>query len=674
MGSERPRSRSERGSSSSSRSSLSRSRHKTKKDEADALGRRTSVEESLTKFLDDEDSFLVSDLVEPRNRKQSSSRSNHSSRSHRSSDGHRRSKSDHSRNHKSRSSRPERSQSDHGHSRRGGSSHSSSHSRSSRKKSSSRGEKAHRSKSEHSSRSHGRIQQSSFGTLHEAENEDDDYASDDNSFAEERTPRPPRRAQSYDPSHYRDKSSRSPSSSHSQQNDQAQYDDEQYDSFGEEDIPRPTLSPRRATSDVTGMGFSLDRQLERANRISNERDARRANFKKAYRDASSVVSGWNGDDRTTVTTATSFTSASSMSRATSRGGRKTNVDGGPLSHLLNPDRHLQQRKMTLGSHFAENAEDEDEKSMEEQSVMSEQWVEQRSRNQDAILNQAKQDRWEKEAHDEEELRRGSVSHISDFTDEGGEVFDGDDDDQPRMKGKSNPFDEFYRTIRRTTKVTRSAAKGSVNAVKDPTRAAKRVGGLTKSVGKGAVNAVLDPTKTAKRVGKVTKTGVFGTVNIATGVTAFTAKAGFVATKAVAKTGMGATTMVVGATTDGLGKVVHGVHGLVRGGHNDEDGDQFEDYNARNLPERQTQSQSLMDRITSVVEETKIEEPDVSQPVAGDTEEDERAIKKKSMDDKAFKKSMARRKKGLSAGSMLVPITTDVGRRGSASWDVTRPEY
>ena len=668
MGTEKPRQR-----SSYTSSTLSRSRHKT----SESLDRKTSVHESLTKYLDDvddEDSFLIGDLVDSRQRKQGSSRSHHTNKHHRDEgssshrDGLNRSRSERG----SRSSRPERSKSD-SHKRRTGSS---SHSKSSRGSSKRNGERKPRSQSEHS-RPHSRTGQSLFSAVQEGENEEEDntYASDDDSFAGE-TPPPPQRKQSHhtDPMKHRKKSSDRPKKSRSQQHirqpDHHDHNNGGYDdSFGSEDMPRPTLSPKRATSDISGLAGSLDRQIERENR--------KATFKAAYRDASSVVSGYShsrlGDDRSIGTSATSLTSTSNLTRKSSRVGRTTNVDGGPLSHLLNQNKRSSQRKNTLGSHFAENGGDDDAASIEEQSVMSEQWVQQRSRNQDAILNQAKQDRWEKEAQ-EDEKRRGSVSHIPTVNEDGGDVFNGDDDDdQPRVKQKSNALDQVFRTVRKTAGVTRSAAKGSVNAVKDPKRAAKNLGGLTKNVAKGTVNAVLDPTKTAKRVGKVTKTGVFGTVNIATGVTAFTAKAGFSATKAVAKTGMGATTMVVGATTDGLGKVVHGVHGLIAGGHDVDEGDQYADYHAKNLPERRKNAQSLMDRITNVVEEKRPEEADDVPPVDGGGGDSE-SKKKASAEEKLFKKGMARRSKGLSAGSMLVPIATDLGRKGNASYDVSRPEY
>ena len=63
--------------------------------------------------------------------------------------------------------------------------------------------------------------------------------------------------------------------------------------------------------------------------------------------------------------------------------------------------------------------------------------------------------------------------------------------------------------------------------------------------------------------------------------------------------------------DGAGKVVTGATGLIMKRDRGDDGDQYEDYNAKNLISRR-QNQSLLDRVSGVVRDEKSEEKDESE--------------------------------------------------------------
>jgi hypothetical protein len=373
--------------------------------------------------------------------------------------------------------------------------------------------------------------------------------------------------------------------------------------------PRPSRpshgrKPPRAMSVTSGMEAKMNRMAVR--------DDRRAAIKDRYRvdDAASLASGRSASGGTV------HSSASTVRRKIGSG-----LDGGPFNGFLN------------------GSDDVPEKPARD---ISESFRERRSSSIEGILSEAKHEKWEREAqeHPEQEVRVNI--DCDDMLGNGS-----DDDDQPRMKKKKEKgLRQVANLVITTAKLTRSTAKGSVNAVRDPKRAAKNLGHLTKDAAKGTVNVVRDPKKAAMNVTNLTTKTIKGTVKIGANVTKDVAKGGFKVTRTVAKGGLGATTMVVGRTTDGLGKVVHGATGLIIKREKGELGQGHAEYHAKDLPCRRKASMSLLDRVTEVVDTS--DEALMAQAAA----------KKRSSNNPL-----------MPASSLLVPPAAAPGRGSMGSWDV-----
>ena len=366
-------------------------------------------------------------------------------------------------------------------------------------------------------------------------------------------------------------------------------------SGGRSEPPR-RRAPGRSVSDISGMVGGGKKGSLDAHMASLERQHRREDFKNQYRggadDLESVTGGRSVRSSRNVTRSSSFygggrgggdsddRSVSSSASQLRRGGKSSGLDGGPLSAFLGGIEVKKKRGGSGASVVNVPRLDDEEKEVDEDFVRD------RGSHIDNILNQAKNEREEEIARLEEEARLAELENLSDSE---------DDEALPTMQKIKKKGVKYL--MKKGVKVTRSTAKGSVNAVRDPKRAAKNVGKLTKDVAKGSVNAVLDPKAAAKKATKLTTKGIKGTMDIGKDVTTGIAKGGFKVTKTVAKGGLGATTKVVGKTTDGLGKVVTGATGLVykRSSMKEEDDDE---YDASNMACRQRTQTSLLDRLGS----------------------------------------------------------------------------
>lgn len=264
--------------------------------------------------------------------------------------------------------------------------------------------------------------------------------------------------------------------------------------------------------------------------------------------------------------------------------RSLGLDAGPLNAFLNAGPH--QRRPSLSSQSVGPG-------LPLSGPASEAFISTRRSRQDEILKQALQDQSNasrRNSADTEELSSELMEQIP----------DGDDDDQPKVKGKKkSAFARLKDGITKTGKMTKSTAKGTVNVVRDPKRAVKKVGGFAKDVGKGTVQMALDPKLAAKTAANLGKDITKGTYKVTKGVGKGVAKGSLGVTKAVAKTGVNATTMVVGTALDGAGHLVNGATGLIFKNGLRVDEEDHEAYNAAELKSRRVDNVSLLQRINNV---------------------------------------------------------------------------
>lgn len=387
-----------------------------------------------------------------------------------------------------------------------------------------------------------------------------------------------------------------------------------------EEEPQHSHRPRRPSTSrkppARAMSMPCSGMEAKMNRMA-ERDTRRASIKDQYRvaDAASLVGG-----RSSIGGASVLSSASTHRRKIGSG-----LDGGPFNGFLNAsdDVHVQEKPSR---------------------EVSESFRERRSSTIEGILSEAKNKKYEREAQERPEPEVRINNNYDDMLGNGS-----DDDDQPRMKQKKKEkgLRQVANLVITTAKLTRSTAKGSVNAVKNPGRAAKNLGHFTKDAAKGTVNVVRDPKKAAMNVTNLTTKTIKGTVKIGANVTKDVAKGGFKVTRTVAKGSLGATTMVVGRTTDGLGTVVRGATGLIIKREKGELGQEHAEYHAKDLPSRRKASLSLMDRVTEVV----------------DTSDEALLMAQAAAKKRPLNPSVA------PASSLLVPTAATPGRQSMGSWDV-----
>ena len=276
-------------------------------------------------------------------------------------------------------------------------------------------------------------------------------------------------------------------------------------------------------------------------------------------------------------------SALSTKSMRSRGSASACLDGGPLNALLNADHASRNvKRCSSGKSLASTSSGKAE----------EKFLKKRRSRQDKIMNDAINDKLRVETEQENHSANGSLDGVGEIN---------PDDDQPMIK-KENAISRIKKGISKTGKISKRAAKGTVNTVKDPKRAVKKVAGITTTIVKETGKLVLDPTLAAKTAVNLGKEGIVGTMKITKNVGVGATKLSLDLTKTVAETGLHATSLVVGATLDGAGKVVHGATGLIFRGDRDDTPDDYVEYDAKDLSSRQIGSKSLVDRINRVVEE------------------------------------------------------------------------
>lgn len=224
------------------------------------------------------------------------------------------------------------------------------------------------------------------------------------------------------------------------------------------------------------------------------------------------------------------------------------------------------------------------------------WLQRRAGRQDEIMNLAHTMKGKAE---EERLRKEELERQHDQEAYGDS--DLEEDDQPMsMRTKKNALELLGTAISKTAGVTKSAAKGSVNAVRDPKRAAKRVGNLSKDVAKGTVGVIKDPKKAAIKMGNVTKNVTLGSAKVGAGITKGVAKGTFGATKTVVKGSVRATTTVTKGTVKGVVKGTKGTVRAIKGKEKKSKKVATNSYDARNLTDRH--QSNFVDRITQMVDE------------------------------------------------------------------------
>jgi hypothetical protein len=303
-----------------------------------------------------------------------------------------------------------------------------------------------------------------------------------------------------------------------------------------------------------------------------DRNSRISRIKQKYRSHNSE------DDGDSIT--------SGLSTMSARTRRSSGLEGGALNAYLGDESMA--RNASLGKGLFSGA-------TVATTSADEKFLQVRKARQDLIMDVAMKEKWQLEErlreHSEMVERQTATGTYSD---------DSSDDDGLKFGKKKGIMGNLKKVVRKSAKLTKSGAKGTVNVVKDPKRAAKKVGDFAKDVGKETTKMVLDPTLAAKRTAK----GVKGTVKLTTKVTNTVAKGSYGVTKSIAKTGVKGTTKVVGKTIDG---VVHGATGLFLKRDEVADGNEYAEYDPSVLTNRR-KSDTLVDRFGEA-ESAKTEDVD-----------------------------------------------------------------
>ena len=327
--------------------------------------------------------------------------------------------------------------------------------------------------------------------------------------------------------------------------------------------PQRSQSVRITPQRTQSMG-GVRRTSSRGNLVSGlgsiDRQARRERMKRDYRSGG----GRSDDDDGSVA------SARSTGTARSR-GRYSGLEGGAFNAILgdeNMARNASRGRGFSGGSVASTPADD-------------KFLQDRKERLDLIMGVAMKEKEQYQARAAQEEQQVMVGDGSDYS---------SDEDGLKFGKKKGVMGNLRRAVRKSAKLTRSGAKGTVNVVKDPKRAAKNVGGFAKNVGKETTKMVLDPTLAAKRTAK----GMKKTAQLTTKVTGSMAKGSYGMTKSIAKNGIKGTTNFVGTTLDGAGKVVHGATGLIFKKDGEEGGIVYAAYDPSALQHRQRRN-TLIDR-------------------------------------------------------------------------------
>jgi hypothetical protein len=390
----------------------------------------------------------------------------------------------------------------------------------------------------------------------------------------------------------------------------------------------------------------LNRTMSLNTKLGNmERQARRDRMKSRYRtpsrDARSVGKNCNDDDCDDDGNESVASGTSQFSTRSSMTTRKSGLEGGALNaFLVDADTVRNARKGRAGqapSMMMNSGE----------SVMScpadEKFIEQRKARQDLIMDVALKEKYANEARSREEELAQEGQHFEQSN--GDDESDSDESLNFGKKKKKGFIGRMQRAAKKTAKVSKSGAKGTVNVVKDPKRAAKKVGGFAKSVGKETGKMVLDPTLAGKRGVQ----GIKGTMKLTTKVTKKVGKGSLGMTTSLAKTGLDVTSLVVGSTIDGTAHLVNGATGLIIKKKGDDDGIEYDEYDPRLIQGRQKDN-SLVSRFANA-----------------DMNDGETAVD----DSDIFRRSLQRHSSGynnkINTPTVLAPSIQ--ARSSSGSWDV-----
>ena len=360
-----------------------------------------------------------------------------------------------------------------------------------------------------------------------------------------------------------------------------------------------SVSARVASTDRHSSGRKAPARTSSlsANLGNLDRQARRDRMKKGYRsapssDARSVGKysrGDNGDGSDGENSDDGLSVASGMSQFSTRSAmttRRSGLEGGALNAFLGVAQAQPGRNGGGGSRRPSISM---MNSGSGASVMSappdEDFIQQRKERQDRILDVALKEKYSKEEAQEDEQPKNQMFDVE------GEGNDSDSDNSLNFgkKKKKGLIGRMKRAAKKTAKVSKSGAKGTVNVVKDPKRAAMKAGKFAKSVGTETGKMVLDPTLAAKKGVK----GIKGTAKLTTKMTKQVGKG----TLNIAKTGLDVTSLVLDSTIDGTTTLVNGATGLIIKKKDDDGRIVYEDYDPSMLQGRQRDA-SIIARFAS----------------------------------------------------------------------------
>ena len=223
--------------------------------------------------------------------------------------------------------------------------------------------------------------------------------------------------------------------------------------------PKSRLAPRRSQS-MRSSNSSIAGKLSHG-LGTLDRHSRRARMKQDYRNHSQRHGRSDDDDDGGNSVASGLSTMSTRTRSRSSG-----LEGGALNAFLG-DEHIA-RNASRGKGFSPGG-------MVAQA--DEKFMRARKSRQDLIMDVALKDKLQFEAKVREEAETTERINNSRFDS------DSSHEDGLRFGKKKGMFGNLKRAARKSAKMTKSGAKGTVNVVKDPKRAAKKVRGFAKDVGK-----------------------------------------------------------------------------------------------------------------------------------------------------------------------------------------------
>eukprot|EP00529_Nitzschia_sp_RCC80_P009906 CAMPEP_0113513174 /NCGR_PEP_ID=MMETSP0014_2-20120614/39716_1 /TAXON_ID=2857 /ORGANISM="Nitzschia sp." /LENGTH=789 /DNA_ID=CAMNT_0000409549 /DNA_START=74 /DNA_END=2439 /DNA_ORIENTATION=+ /assembly_acc=CAM_ASM_000159 len=342
-------------------------------------------------------------------------------------------------------------------------------------------------------------------------------------------------------------------------------------------------APSRASSLTANLG-NLDRQARRERMKNGYRSAPSGDARSVGKynkgDNGDGSDGENSDGLSVSSGKSQFSTRSAMTT------RRSGLEGGALNAFMSVTQAQPGRN---GGGGGRRPSITMMNSGSGASVMSappdEDFIQLRKERQDRILDVALKERYSKGDEEEDEQPQSLMIDVEDE--------DGDSDSDNSLnfgkKKKKGLIGRMQRAAKKTAKVSKSGAKGTVNVVKDPKRAAMKAGKFAKSVGTETGKMVLDPTLAAKKGVK----GIKGTAKLTTKMTKQVGKG----TLNIAKTGLDVTSLVLDSTIDGTTTLVNGATGLIIKKKDDDGRIVYDDYDPSMIQGRQRDS-SIIGRFAS----------------------------------------------------------------------------